>query len=143
MSINDHVGIDIGSITSVVSRKWFSNVAYGKECRALINYNADFKTLSVSFISFKDHLSVWETGLDYAIDLRHVLPEWVIFGFSASTGNRFEKNNVICWKFNSTEFKHVGRCQNGVEDFQTRHQRVCVRSKTCSLFFCSGPLYGP
>ncbi|KAJ0802206.1 putative protein kinase RLK-Pelle-L-LEC family [Helianthus annuus] len=105
MSINDHVGIDIGSITSVVSRKWFSNITYGKECRALINYNADFKTLSVSFISFKDNLSVWETGLDYAIDLRHVLPEWVIFGFSASTGNRFEKNNVISWKFNSTEFK--------------------------------------
>ncbi|KAJ0801005.1 putative protein kinase RLK-Pelle-L-LEC family [Helianthus annuus] len=105
ISIGDHVGIDINSVTSVVSRKWFSNITYGKECRALITYNADSKNLSVSFTSFKNNSVVWETGLDYTIDLRHVLPEWVIFGFSASTGNHFEKNNVVSWTFNSTDLK--------------------------------------
>ncbi|KAD4179331.1 hypothetical protein E3N88_27922 [Mikania micrantha] len=105
ISIGDHVGININSVTSVAYRKWYTNITYGKECRALINYHSDSKKLSVSFTNFINNSRVWETGLDYTYDLRRVLPEWVIFGFSASTGNQFEKNNVISWTFNSTEFK--------------------------------------
>ncbi|XP_076945055.1 agglutinin-2-like [Bidens hawaiensis] len=96
-SIGDHVGININSATSVAYRKWFSNITYGKECKALIEYNSDSKKLSVSFISFINNSPVWETGLHYTYDLRHVLPEWVIFGFSASTRNQFEKHNIISW----------------------------------------------
>ncbi|KAJ0552403.1 putative protein kinase RLK-Pelle-L-LEC family [Helianthus annuus] len=103
--IRDHVGIDINSLTSVASRKWFSNITYGKECRASINYYSGSKNLSVSFMNFKDNLPVWETGLTYNINLRDVLPEWVIFGFSASTGDLFQKNNVRSWMFDSTEIK--------------------------------------
>ncbi|KAL8264698.1 hypothetical protein R6Q59_022828 [Mikania micrantha] len=105
ISIGDHVGININSVTSVAYRKWYTNITYGKECRALINYHSDSKKLSVSFTNFINNSRVWETGLDYTYDLRRVLPEWVIFGFSASTGNQFEKNNVISWTFNSTQFK--------------------------------------
>ncbi|KAM0039204.1 putative protein kinase RLK-Pelle-L-LEC family [Helianthus debilis subsp. tardiflorus] len=105
MSIDDHVGIDINSVTSVVSRKWFNNIRYGKECRALINYDSGSKNLNVSFTNLINDSLVWETGLDYTVDLRRVLPEWVIFGFSASTGDQFEKNNIISWSFNSTELK--------------------------------------
>ncbi|KAI3755389.1 hypothetical protein L1987_55186 [Smallanthus sonchifolius] len=90
--IDDHVGININSITSSLSRKWFTNMTYGEEYGALINYHSDSKNLSVSFTSLKNNSLVWETGLDYTIDLRDVLPEWVIFGFSVSTGD-WKKNN--------------------------------------------------
>ncbi|MFS7921909.1 putative protein kinase RLK-Pelle-L-LEC family [Helianthus anomalus] len=105
MSVDDHVGIDINNITSVVSRKWLNNIRYGKECRALINYDSDSKNLNVSFTNLINDSLVWETGLDYTIDLRDVLPKWVIFGFSASTRDQFEKNNIISWSFNSTKLK--------------------------------------
>ncbi|KAK1430304.1 hypothetical protein QVD17_12951 [Tagetes erecta] len=106
--INDHVGININSITSVVCRNWFSNITHGKECRALISYSSDSKKLSVSFTSFKDNDPLWETGLDYTIDLRDVLPEWVSFGFSASTGDSYAKHIVRSWTFNSTDFDVIG-----------------------------------
>ncbi|KAI3755388.1 hypothetical protein L1987_55185 [Smallanthus sonchifolius] len=59
----------------------------------------------VTNISIGDHVAVWEMGLDYAVDLSHELPEWVIFGFSASTGDWFQKNKVLSWTFNSSELK--------------------------------------
>ncbi|KAK9053546.1 hypothetical protein SSX86_024620 [Deinandra increscens subsp. villosa] len=103
--IGEHVGININSMTSVVYRKWLSNITYGKECEALISYYSDSKNLSVSFTSFKDNFPVWESGLDYTVDLRDVLPEWVIFGFTASTGVSYEKNNIRSWMFNSSALK--------------------------------------
>ncbi|KAF5814023.1 putative protein kinase RLK-Pelle-L-LEC family [Helianthus annuus] len=84
-----------------------NNITLGKECRALINYHADSKNLSVSFTNFKNNSPLWETGLSYTVDLRKVLPEWVIFGFSASTGDRYEKHMVRSWTFNSTKSKVV------------------------------------
>ncbi|KAI3755387.1 hypothetical protein L1987_55184 [Smallanthus sonchifolius] len=107
VTIDDHVGININSVTSVAYRKWYSNITYGKHCRALINYYANSKNLSVSFTSFQNNLPVWETGLNYTIDLRTVLPEWVIFGFSASTGVRYQKNSVRSWTFNSTKVDKI------------------------------------
>ncbi|KAI3755391.1 hypothetical protein L1987_55188 [Smallanthus sonchifolius] len=101
--IDEHVGININSITSVAYKKWFTNIRNGAECKALIDYYADSKTLSVSFTSFQNNSTVWETGLNHTIDLRDVLPERVIFGFSASIGDRYERNNVRSWSFNSTE----------------------------------------
>ncbi|KAJ0773560.1 putative protein kinase RLK-Pelle-L-LEC family [Helianthus annuus] len=105
--IDEHVGIDISSLNSVAYRKWNNNITLGKECRALINYHADSKNLSVSFTNFKNNSPVWETGLSYTIDLRKVLPEWVIFGFSASTGDRYEKHMLRSWRFHSTKSKVV------------------------------------
>ncbi|KAK9077131.1 hypothetical protein SSX86_005467 [Deinandra increscens subsp. villosa] len=97
--IGDHVGININSMISVVYKKWFSGIPQGKECRALINYFSDSKKLSVSFTNFINNSLVWETGLDYTVDLRDVLPEWVIFGFSAGTGSASEKTVVRSWTF--------------------------------------------
>ncbi|KAF5813771.1 putative protein kinase RLK-Pelle-L-LEC family [Helianthus annuus] len=104
-SIGHHVGININSMTSVMYRKWLTNIEHGHECKAMISYSSDSKNLSVSFTNFKDNLLVWETPLNYTIDLRDVLPESVIFGFSASTGVFFEKNSVRSWMFNSSESK--------------------------------------
>ncbi|KAJ0773572.1 putative protein kinase RLK-Pelle-L-LEC family [Helianthus annuus] len=102
--IGDHVGINTNSMTSVVYRKWYSDIIHGKECRAMISYYSDSKNLSVSFTNYINNSLVWESGLSYTIDLRDVLPQWVIFGFSASTGVFPEKNNVRSWMFNSSEF---------------------------------------
>nr|GEV14151.1 L-type lectin-domain containing receptor kinase IX.1-like [Tanacetum cinerariifolium] len=103
--IGDHVGMDINNITSVKSKEWFSNITYGRECEASIKYDSTSKKFSVSFTGFQNDLPDGEDGLDYTIDLRDELPEWVIFGFSAATGKLFEKNNVKSWSFNSTTLK--------------------------------------
>ncbi|KAI3805141.1 hypothetical protein L1987_27238 [Smallanthus sonchifolius] len=104
VSAGDHVGININSLTSVRYLSWVTNTRYGKEYTALINYDSDSKVLSVSFTSYETNLGESKV-LDHIIDLKGVLPEWVIFGFSASTGDRYETHVVKSWTFNSTEFK--------------------------------------
>ncbi|XP_042753999.1 L-type lectin-domain containing receptor kinase IX.2 [Lactuca sativa] len=94
----DHVGININNLSSVRYGYWWSNITYGKECRASINYDSVSKNLSVSYTNSRDDID----ELYYAIDLREVLPEFVIFWFSAATGASFEKNNVRSWTFNSS-----------------------------------------
>ncbi|KAI3518314.1 hypothetical protein L1887_06904 [Cichorium endivia] len=98
----DHVGINVNSLTSVSFVTWWSNITYGRECHALIDYDSVSKILNVSFTGFRDNIEIVQAGLYYPIDLRVVLPEWVIFGFSAATGDLFEKNNVRSWTFNSS-----------------------------------------
>ncbi|KAF5814026.1 putative protein kinase RLK-Pelle-L-LEC family [Helianthus annuus] len=77
----------------------------GEHCTALIEYYSDSQNLRVSFTGFEEKSDVLESRLEYTIDLRDWLPEWVIFGFSASTGNGSEINNVRSWMFNSTELE--------------------------------------
>ncbi|KAK1430302.1 hypothetical protein QVD17_12946 [Tagetes erecta] len=113
-TIGDHVGININSLNSVAYRLWSSGISADEnEFSALISYDSESKNLSVSFTSFINKSPVWDTGLVHTIDLRDVLPEWVIFGFSASTGDGYEKNNVKSWMFNSTEIKGDEYYYNG------------------------------
>lgn len=72
-------------------------------CQAWIEYNSNSKKLSVSFTGFQNHVFARQDELEYTIDLRVVLPERVIFGFSAATGNWFETNNVKSWIFFSSD----------------------------------------
>ncbi|KAI3707928.1 hypothetical protein L2E82_36864 [Cichorium intybus] len=86
--IGDHVGINVNSLTSVSFLKWWSNITYGRECQAWIDYDsfsATKRTLSVSFTGFQNNIVVRQVGLNHTIDLRDELPEEVIFGFSAAT----------------------------------------------------------
>ncbi|KAI3702254.1 hypothetical protein L6452_27985 [Arctium lappa] len=103
--LDDHVGININSLASVTSRKWFSNIPGGRLCKTWITYDSASKNLSVSFTGFRNHTAASQVGLEYTIDLRDVLPEWVIFGVSAATGARFQKNNVKSWAFNSSDLQ--------------------------------------
>ncbi|PWA80628.1 concanavalin A-like lectin/glucanase domain-containing protein [Artemisia annua] len=103
--MGDHVGISISSLRSVRTQKWLSNVTGGGVCQAWITYNSASRNLSVSFTGFQNNTVIRQDGLHYVIDLKDVLPEWVIFGFSAATGARFEKNNVRSWSFNSSELQ--------------------------------------
>ncbi|CAH1445051.1 unnamed protein product [Lactuca virosa] len=102
--IGDHVGISINSLKSVVSQQWLSNVVGGGVCQAWIIYDSLSKNLSVSFTGFQNN-KILHQELHYIIDLKAVLPEWVIFGFSAATGNAFQKNTVKSWGFNSSDLR--------------------------------------
>ncbi|KAM7470585.1 hypothetical protein LguiA_008768 [Lonicera macranthoides] len=104
-SIGDHVGININSLVSVRTEKWWSNITGGEQNEAWISYNATSQNLSVVFTGFQDNAMVIQYGLYYTVDLRKELPEWVIFGFSASTGTRFEEHNVKSWSFNSSSLR--------------------------------------
>ncbi|KAI3671754.1 hypothetical protein L1987_87134 [Smallanthus sonchifolius] len=104
INAGDHVGIDINSLTSVRYLSWVTNTTNGKEYTALINYDSVLKKLIVSFTSYENNLGE-SKFLDHTIDLKDMLPEWVIFGFSSSTGDRYETHVVKSWAFNSTELK--------------------------------------
>ncbi|KAI3805057.1 hypothetical protein L1987_27074 [Smallanthus sonchifolius] len=93
-----HVGIDINNLRSVASQNWSEG-----EWLVRIKYDSVSQNLSVSVINSTDY----EIELYYIIDLREVLPQWVIFGFTASTGTDglWEKNTVISWSFNSSDLE--------------------------------------
>ncbi|GKB23979.1 L-type lectin-domain containing receptor kinase IX.1 [Tanacetum coccineum] len=101
--IGHHVGISISSLESDQAQKWSSNVPGGGVCQAWVAYDSYSRNLSVSFTGFKNSTTFRQDGLHSIIDLRQVLPEWVIFGFSASTGSLFQKNNVRSWTFRSSD----------------------------------------
>ncbi|XP_071736926.1 L-type lectin-domain containing receptor kinase IX.1-like [Rutidosis leptorrhynchoides] len=93
-----HVGINVNSLNSSAYQKWKINITEGAHCQAIVKYDSASKTLSLSVTDIQ--YGVIE--ISYVIDLRTVLPEWVLFGFSAATGIRFEKITVKSWSFNSS-----------------------------------------
>ncbi|KAJ9550465.1 hypothetical protein OSB04_014510 [Centaurea solstitialis] len=102
--VGDHVGVTISNLTgqslaSVRSQEWLSNVTGGADCEARVTYDSLSMNLSVSFTGFRNNTTIRQDGLYYTVDLRDVLPERVIFGFSAATGASFQKNNVRSWIF--------------------------------------------
>ncbi|KAF5814463.1 putative protein kinase RLK-Pelle-L-LEC family [Helianthus annuus] len=105
ITLRDHVGIDINSLVSVRSQKWLSNVTGGGVCQAWIRYDSVSRNLNVSFTGYQNNTVVRHDGLVYTVDLRNELPEWVIFGFSAATGFRFQKQNVRSWTFDGSDLQ--------------------------------------
>ncbi|KAL7236102.1 hypothetical protein ACSBR1_019385 [Camellia fascicularis] len=78
-----HIGININSIKSNVTRVWYNNIIHGIKNEAVISYRSKSKKLSVVVTSSMDNV---RQGLNFMVDLRDYLPETVIVGFSASTG---------------------------------------------------------
>ncbi|KAJ9552112.1 hypothetical protein OSB04_016157 [Centaurea solstitialis] len=105
--VYDHVGIDINNLSSVTARKWYSNIPAGELCKTPITYDSASKKLVVSFTGFQHNYTVASQDLlEYMIDLGGMLPERVIFGFSAATGtDRFQRNNVKSWTFSSSDLR--------------------------------------
>ncbi|KAI7754626.1 hypothetical protein M8C21_016947 [Ambrosia artemisiifolia] len=104
-SIGEHVGIIISSLKSVSAQKWSTNLPGGGVCQAWIKYDSDLKNLSVSFTGFQNNAAFRQDGLYYTVDLSQVLPEWVIFGFSAATGALQQNSKVRAWTFDSSNLK--------------------------------------
>ncbi|KAJ4716755.1 Receptor lectin kinase [Melia azedarach] len=97
----EHVGIDINSMRSRENLTWLADIKGGKRNEAWISYNSSTKNLSVAFTGFRDNSTVMQ-HLDFQVDLKLFLPEWVTFGFSAATGNASAIIRIYSWEFSST-----------------------------------------
>ena len=102
----EHVGIDINSMISVANVSWTSwssniTVLEGVSTEVWISYNSSSHNLSVVFTDFKYNVTV-NQSLSYIVDLRKVLPEWVTFGFSATTGTYAAIHTLKSWDFSSS-----------------------------------------
>ncbi|CAL9017144.1 unnamed protein product [Prunus brigantina] len=97
----DHVGIDVNSVKSKVTRPWNGSITQGRVNSASIRYDSGSKNLSVTFTTYKN--GVWvERYLDYKVDLNEILQGLVIVGFSAATGFETALHKINSWSFNST-----------------------------------------
>ncbi|KAH0643563.1 hypothetical protein KY290_035061 [Solanum tuberosum] len=75
---DDHVGVNINSMVSVVNMTWFSSIPNNKTTDAWITYNSTSKNLSVVFIGYHQQGNTtvpFLQTLSYNIDLRDYLPE--------------------------------------------------------------------
>ncbi|XP_045084821.1 L-type lectin-domain containing receptor kinase IX.1 [Aegilops tauschii subsp. strangulata] len=94
---DNHVGIDVNSIVSVVSTSPDKKLTLGTTMTAEISYENSTEKLSVI-------LWISETSyrINTSIDMKICLPEEVAIGFSAATGSSIEVHRVLSWSFNST-----------------------------------------
>ncbi|KAF8013802.1 hypothetical protein BT93_I1606 [Corymbia citriodora subsp. variegata] len=101
-----HVGIDLNNLTSTVSScvDWFKDkIINGGRINATIAYNSNTQNLSVLMIdadvtgSNRNFTTIYDT-----VNLTKYLPEWVTFGFSATTGLNWELHTIEAWEFRST-----------------------------------------
>ncbi|KAM2839309.1 hypothetical protein COP1_030925 [Malus domestica] len=104
--VGDHVGIDIYSLKSNISTPWNGDINEGRRNDDWISYNSISKNLSVAFTSFQNGTNGTEVEvvkyLSYIIDLKQYLPDWVIVGFSAATGQDIAVHKIVSWNFTST-----------------------------------------
>uniref|UniRef100_A0A2N9GZV7 Protein kinase domain-containing protein n=1 Tax=Fagus sylvatica TaxID=28930 RepID=A0A2N9GZV7_FAGSY len=99
----EHVGIDINSMKSIADMSWYGNIAImeGKKNEAWIRYNSSSYNLSVVFTGFRYGVPIRQF-LSANVDLSRYLPEWVTFGFSATTGNSSAIHTIYSWDFKSS-----------------------------------------
>ncbi|KAJ4968618.1 hypothetical protein NE237_015319 [Protea cynaroides] len=98
-----HIGIDINSIVSAKIVTWNTSSKDGEKASVWITYNSSTQLLSV-FLTYDNHtvFNGVSPNLSYTIDLRKYLTEFVIVGFSASTGNASELHKLYSWDFCSS-----------------------------------------
>lgn len=98
----DHVGIDVNSIKSTVTKPWNGSISDGQNNSARISYDSRSKNLSVTFTTYVNGIQVMRY-LDYIVDLNQYLPDRVIVGFSAATDIHLTAlYKIQSWSFNST-----------------------------------------
>ncbi|KAL6295866.1 hypothetical protein ACE6H2_004008 [Prunus campanulata] len=100
-SAGPHFGININTISSVVSASWDARGNSGKMAHVQITYSATTKNLTVVW-TYEKNTNVAISSLSYRIDLRKVLPEWVTIGFSTANGFSGERNAIYTWDFSSS-----------------------------------------
>ncbi|KAK7851850.1 agglutinin-2 [Quercus suber] len=107
---NNHVGIDVNSIVSEVSRPYDLTQRDGDDIlMATVSYDGTSEILSV-FLKHLDHPYL-PLNLTHNVKLRDVLPEKVMMGFSAATGGGVPVQAIRSWSFSST--LDLGSTQNG------------------------------
>ncbi|XP_021801930.1 L-type lectin-domain containing receptor kinase IX.1-like [Prunus avium] len=98
---HEHVGINVNSLKSIITKNWTAGILNGTKNSATVSYNSTTKNLSIAFTTFVDGVQVIHY-LDYMVNLKDYLPDWVVVGFSASTGNYVALFKIFSWNFNST-----------------------------------------
>lgn len=101
-----HAGMDINSLKSNVTEPWDGGISTAKENNATVTYNSTSKNLSVAFTTIQigvddDEVQVIKS-MYFLVDLLQYLPDRVIVGFSASTGNAVALHKIMSWNFTST-----------------------------------------
>ncbi|BFG29144.1 hypothetical protein CerSpe_154180 [Prunus speciosa] len=102
----DHVGIDVNSLNSVIYQSWSTNISEGKENSATVSYNSTSKNLSVAYTTILGDIQVINY-LHHKVDLKDYLPDWVVVGFSASTGSSVALFKIVSWNFSSTSLVDI------------------------------------
>ncbi|CAN6343894.1 unnamed protein product [Urochloa humidicola] len=95
-----HVGIDVNSVNSTASTDATTqtkNLTSGYKMMAAVSYENGTKLLNAELTINDTQFNVQAT-----IDLRSYLPEYVVVGFSAATGELTELHQVLAWSFSST-----------------------------------------
>ena len=100
--VREHVGININSMKSRNSTPWYCTIMQNRTYSASINYDSSTHNFSVTFTGFDNDSTPIQQHLSYTINLKVFLPEWVEFGFSASTGFVSELHFLTAWSFEST-----------------------------------------
>ncbi|PNX80871.1 lectin [Trifolium pratense] len=96
-----HIGIDINTIESSITVPWpIDRQPEGSIGKALISYNSASKELSV-LVTYPNSPVKVEVGVSYPVDFGAVLSEWVLVGFSGSTGQLAETHDILSWSFAS------------------------------------------
>ncbi|MBA0869936.1 hypothetical protein Goshw_005470 [Gossypium schwendimanii] len=102
VGVNNHVGININSLTSANYTSWNASFHKGDTANVLISYNATTKNFRASWTYQTTNNPQETSSLSYHTDLTKVLPEWVMVGFSGSIGLAKEQHILQSWEFNST-----------------------------------------
>ncbi|KAI6701598.1 hypothetical protein NL676_015922 [Syzygium grande] len=96
-----HVGININSINSNALTRWDHPISEGITAEAWISYDSRASLLSVNFTNFKDGETHEFGYISVPVNLSQVLPEWVVVGFTATTGNYTELHKILSWEFST------------------------------------------
>ncbi|CAN6694312.1 unnamed protein product [Malus baccata var. baccata] len=100
--VGEHVGIDINSFKSKVTKPWNGSITTGGVNTAQIRFDSGSKILNVVYTSFVNGVPVWR-NISYIVDLNEYLQGYVIVGFSAATGALTALHKINSWNFSSTE----------------------------------------
>ncbi|KAK9937995.1 hypothetical protein M0R45_014758 [Rubus argutus] len=99
--VEDHVGINVNSLKSLVTKPWEGGIADAQVNSATVSYDSKSKNLSVAYTNYMNGVQVMRY-LDYIVDLNRYLPDCVIVGISGATGQEFALHKITSWNFTST-----------------------------------------
>ncbi|XP_047332636.1 L-type lectin-domain containing receptor kinase IX.1-like [Impatiens glandulifera] len=94
----DHVGIDVNTLRSVVTSPWNASIYSKNVIDVWIAYNSSTTDLTVNWANKTETNST----LTLKVDLKNVLPQWVMLGFTCATGLLTSDAVIQSWEFSSS-----------------------------------------